>query len=164
VTTAATRAIAASVLATFVLVPSGLLLAAPALADESPAPSTGIGEPAYEEAANIPATEVSAEPDAYPDEPTVVAPDGSISGGTLQAGSGAVARPAAKPVAKPVAKPRAAAPRAVAPRKAPRTSAPAGPTVLPFTGPERLERQLAVGGGLVLIGAVVLLAARPRTA
>ena len=160
-TTAATRALAASVLATFVLVPSGLLLAAPALADESPAPGTGIGEPAYEEAANIPATEVSAEPDAYPDEPTVVGSDGTISGGTLQAGTGAVARPAAP---KPVAvAPRAVAPRTVAPRKAPRTSTPAGPTVLPFTGPERLERQLAVGGALVLAGAVVMVAARPRT-
>ncbi|MCA1711844.1 MAG: hypothetical protein LC789_09520 [Actinobacteria bacterium] len=143
------------------LVPSGLLLAGPALADESPAPASGIGEPTYEQAGSIPATEVSPEPDQYPDEtvPTTVTEDGYITGGTLQAGTNSTPATVAKPAAKPVTvTPRTR--RTV--RTATPTTSPAGPTVLPFTGPGRLELQLTVGGALVLAGAVVTVAARPR--
>lgn len=178
--TPASRRLATAVLAGLIVLPSGLLLAVPAFA-EDPSPEAGVGEPAYEEAVPDPVTGLY--PGQYvPATESSPATPGWITGGTLQEGTATVAKPVAKPVAKsatasvaqPAAEP-AARPAARtastgsatvrAPRRTiARTSAtPGGPTVLPFTGPGRLEAQLGFGAGLVLLGCLVSLAARPRS-
>ena len=166
------RRLATTLLAGMVMVPTALLVAAPALAEESPAPEVGIDEPVYVEADPDPVTGLY--PGQYvPATESSPATPGWITGGTLQEGT--AARPAAKPVAKAAVKPAAAAPvrstrtttvrapRTTTTRTSSGTSGSVGEaTVLPFTGPGRLAVQVTVGGGLVLLGGFVMVAARPR--
>ena len=174
--TAVSRRLTLAALGVAVLVPSGVLLAAPALAEDQDATVTSdIGEPAYEEATPDPVTGLY--PGQYvPATESSPATPGWITGGTLQ--EGVVAAPVSKPAAKPAAKPAVVKPvakPATAPQPAPvvqgptaRRTSPTGaagePTALPFTGPGRLVLQVGVGGALVLGGAFVLVAARPRRA
>ena len=167
--TAVARRTASTVLAGFVLVPTALLIASPAYAEEAPVAEVEIGEPAYEEAVPDPVTGLY--PGQYvPATESSPATPGWISGETLQAGTGV--KPAAKPVTVKPVKPAAVAPtRTVRTRRPAAPSSTAGssvdtqfqPTALAFTGPGRLAVQLSVGGGLVLVGGFVMVAARPRT-
>jgi hypothetical protein len=188
VATAAVRRTATAILAGLVLVPSALLLTAPAYAEDPVAPAdASVGEAAYEEATPDPVTGLYPG-QAAPATESSPATGGWITGGTLQEGTQAkpAAKPAAKPVAKPAAKPAVAqvaepvsapagpvARRRVArttvetqpaPVRGTSTGAVAGePTVLPFTGPGRLELQLGLSCVLLVAGGVLTAAARPRT-
>lgn len=176
--TPAVRRLATAVLAGAVLLPTGLLVAVPASADEATPTAeitevVEIGEAVYEEAQPDPVTGLY--PGQYvPATESSPATPGWITGGTLQEANEAA--PAAPPAPVTV-RPAAPRPQVVstvtqpAPVRAARrpartaatTPAPVGEaTVLPFTGPGRLEVQLGVGAGLVVLGAFAMVAARPR--
>ena len=179
--TPAVRRLATALLASAVLLPTGLLVAVPASAEDEPVsssveeatPTAEIGEPAYEEAQPDPVTGLY--PGQYvPATESSPATPGWITGGTLQEGKNAAPAPAPAAV-KPAARPRVVTVSKPAPAPAPvrvarrpartasTTTAPVGEaTVLPFTGPGRLEVQLGVGAGLVVLGAFAMVAARPR--
>lgn len=170
VATGASRRLATVALGGLVLVPSGLLLAGPAFAD-SATPTVGIGDPAYVEATPDPVTGLYPG-QAAPATDTTPATGGWIIGGTVSEDAPQGVTPAApKPVGP---KPVAAKPVTVKPVTRPvvvvgpvpaRHQAPAvtgQPTVLPFTGPSRLPLQLGLGGGLIVLGALVVVAAGPR--
>ena len=166
--TAVSRRLTTAALGIAVLVPSGVLLAAPALAeDEVATPTSDIGEAVYEEATPDPVTGLY--PGQFvPATESSPATPGWITGGTLQEGVVAApvtkpaAKPAVKPAVKPVAQPVTAPVQGPSARRTSTTSPVGEPTALPFTGPERLLAQLGAGAALVLGGAFVLVAARPR--
>lgn len=155
------------------LLPSGLLIALPAYAEEAPA-EAGIGEPAFEEAVPDPETGLFPGQAAPADDFGPGSP-GWITGFTEQEGKAPAAAPAAPkpatvaPASAPVTKPhvRRTAERTHAHTTTVRsksTSAATGatpPTALPFTG-SRLEAQLAVGAAALLGGVLLLLMGRPR--
>ena len=165
--TAASRRLTTLALTGMVIVPSGLLLAAPSYAEDVvPAtPTADIGEPAYAEATPDPVTGL------YPGQAVPATDDypatgGWIIGGTLQEGT-QVEAPAAAPkpvtVKAPPARPvTVTAPVRVHRRTSVRSTPTDVPAVLPFTGPGRLELQLGLGGALVALGAVALVVGRPR--
>ena len=168
--TAASLRLTTLVLTGVVLVPSGVLLASSAYAEDTvqattATPTADIGEPAYVEATPDPVTglypgQAAPATDDYP------ATGGWIIGGTLQEGA-QVEVPAAAPQAPTVQAPPARPVTVSAPTRVHHRSTvvtrPAGvPAVLPFTGPGRLELQLGLGGALVAFGAVVLVIGRSR--
>ena len=170
--TAVARRTASTVLAGFVLVPTALLIASPAYAEEAPAAEVEIGEPAYEEAVPDPVTGLY--PGQYvPATESSPATPGWISGETLQAGT--AVKPAAKPVTVKPVKPAAVAPTRERTARTARPAAPVAtagssadtqfqPTALAFTGPGRLAVQLSVGAGLLLIGVAATAMGRPVAA
>jgi len=152
------------------VLPSGLLMALPAYAEEV-APEAAIGEPAFEEA--VPDPETGLYPgQAVPADEFGPGSPGWITGFTEQEAKAPAATPAApKPAtvrSAPVTKTagRRAAERGhvhtVTSRSSGSSTNAAGePTVLPFTG-GRLEAQLAAGAVLVAFGGLLMILARPR--
>ena len=166
--TAVSRRLTTLVLTGVVLVPSGVLLAAPSYAEDAAAaatPTADIGEPAYAEATPDPVTGLYPG-QAAPATDELPATGGWIIGGTLQE-STVVQAPAAAPQAPTVQAPPARPVTVTAPTPVHRRSSVGStptdvPTVLPFTGPGRLELQLGLGSAFVLFGAVVLVFGRSR--